>query len=121
VKGDFTYDGGLVALSVVIAVVAATAALWFAVFLDRLSLRLLAGFVMGAAVTGMHYTGMAAVRMTMDMNAPDPAGVEVFSFLFPVFVLAAIAMAVPLCAVLMAPAVSVKAAPAVPEEAVVPV
>ncbi|MEU0533333.1 MHYT domain-containing protein [Amycolatopsis tolypomycina] len=104
VKGDFGYDGGLVALSVVIAVVAATAALWFAVFLDRLALRLLAGFVMGAAVTGMHYTGMAAVRMTMDMNAPDPAGAEVFSFLFPVFVLAAIAMAVPLCAVLLAPA-----------------
>ncbi|MGV9360057.1 MHYT domain-containing protein [Amycolatopsis sp. NPDC003731] len=104
VKGDFGYDGGLVALSVVIAVVAATAALWFAVFLDRLLLRLLAGFVMGAAVTGMHYTGMAAVRMTMDMNAPDPAGAEVFSFLFPVFVLGAIAMAVPLCAVLMAPA-----------------
>jgi len=60
-------------------------------------------------VTGMHYTGMAAVRMTMDPNAPDPAGAEVFSFLFPVFVLAAIAMAVPLCAVLMAPAVSPKA------------
>jgi len=104
VKGDFGYDPGLVALSVVIAVVAATAALWFAVFLDRLPLRLLAGFVMGAAVTGMHYTGMAAVRMNMDANAPDPAGAEVFSFLFPVFVVAAIAMAVPLCAVLMAPA-----------------
>jgi NO-binding membrane sensor protein with MHYT domain len=105
VKGDFTYDGLLVVLSVVIAVVAATAALWFAVFLDRLSLRLIAGFVMAAAVTGMHYTGMAAVRMQMDMAAPDPAGTEVFSFLFPVFVLAAIAMAVPLCAVLIAPAV----------------
>ena len=32
-----------------------------------------------------------------------------FSFLFPVFVLAAIAMAVPLCAVLMAPEVAPKA------------
>ena len=40
----------------------------------------------------------------MVASAPDPAGAEVFSFLFPVFVLAAIAMAVPLCAVLMAPA-----------------
>jgi NO-binding membrane sensor protein with MHYT domain len=83
-------------------------------------LRLLAGFVMGAAVTGMHYTGMAAVRMTMDLNAPDPAGVEVFSFLFPVFVVAAIAMAVPLCAVLMAPPVSAEASP-VSDEAVVTV
>ena len=64
----------------------------------------LGGVITGLAVNVMHYTGMAAVRMTMDMNAPDPAGAEVFSFLFPVFVLGAIAMAVPLCAVLMAPA-----------------
>jgi len=76
VKGDFGYDGVLAGLSGVFAV-AATAALWFAGFLDRLPLRLLAGFVMGAAVTGMHYTDMAAVRMTMDPNAPDPAGAEV--------------------------------------------
>ena len=33
VKGGFTYDTPLVVLSVVIAVVAATAALWFAIFL----------------------------------------------------------------------------------------
>jgi NO-binding membrane sensor protein with MHYT domain len=119
VKGDFAYDGVLVALSVVIAVVAATAALWFTVFLDRLSLRLLAGFVMAAAVTGMHYTGMAAVRMRMDAAAPDPAGTEVFSFLFPVFVLAAIAMAVPLCAVLVAPAVEPAGKAAAPEDVLV--
>jgi NO-binding membrane sensor protein with MHYT domain len=50
----------------------------------------------------MHYTGMAAVRLHLDPAAPDPSGVEVFSFLFPVFVLAALAMAVPICAVLMA-------------------
>jgi NO-binding membrane sensor protein with MHYT domain len=73
---------------------------------------------MGAAVTGMHYTGMAAVRMNMDASAPDPAGVEVFSFLFPVFVLAAIAMAVPLCAVLVAPAVKPAETPAAEAEPV---
>ncbi|WP_410626092.1 MHYT domain-containing protein [Amycolatopsis sp. cmx-8-4] len=109
VKGGFTYDTPLVVLSVVIAVVAATAALWFAIVLNRLVLRVAAGFVMAVAVTGMHYTGMAAVRMQMDMAAPDPVGTEVFSFLFPVFVLAAIAMAVPLCAVLIAPAVGTAA------------
>ena len=117
VKGDFTYNTPLVVLSVVIAVVAATAALWFAIVLDRLVLRLVAGFVMAAAVTGMHYTGMAAVRMQMDMGAPDPTGTEVFSFLFPVFVVAAIAMAVPLTAVLMAPAVEAAPKVAVEEKA----
>ncbi|MFD4191442.1 MHYT domain-containing protein [Amycolatopsis thermoflava] len=104
IKGTIGYQGGLVALSIVIAVVAATAALWFTAALDKLQWRLLAGLVMGAAVTGMHYTGMAAVRVQVDVSAPDPSGAEVFSFLFPVFVLAAIALAVPVCAVLMAQA-----------------
>jgi len=103
VKGSIHYQPGLVVLSIVIAVVAATAALWFTVGLDRLLPRLGAGLIMGAAVTGMHYTGMAAVRVRLDLAAPDPSGSEVFSFLFPVFVLAALAMAVPICAVLMAP------------------
>ncbi|MBK1788462.1 MHYT domain-containing protein [Prauserella cavernicola] len=102
VKGAIGYNAGLVTLSILIAVVAATAALWFTVITKKLAHRLLAGLVMGLAVTGMHYTGMAAVRVDLDPAAPDPAGVEVFSFLFPVFVIAAIAMAVPICAVLMA-------------------
>src|SRR5262249_36639396 len=96
VKGKIGYDLGLVPLSIVIAVVAATAALWFTVAVDRVGLRVLAGIVMGVAVTGMHYTGMAAVRVAIDPNAPDPPGVEVFTFLFPVFVLAAIALVIPI-------------------------
>jgi NO-binding membrane sensor protein with MHYT domain len=104
IKGSIGYDTGLVILSIVIAVVAATAALLFTVIVDRLALRVVAGLIMGVAVTGMHYTGMAAVRVTMNPNAPDPAGAEVFSFLFPVFVLAAAALTIPISAVLMAPA-----------------
>jgi NO-binding membrane sensor protein with MHYT domain len=102
VKGTIGYNFGLVVLSIVIAIVAATAALWFTVATDRLSLRVAAGLIMGVAVTGMHYTGMAAVQVHLDAAAPDPSGVEVFSFLFPVFVLAAIALAAPISAVLMA-------------------
>jgi NO-binding membrane sensor protein with MHYT domain len=102
VKGSIGYDSLLVALSVVIAVVAATAALLFTSVVNRLGMRLLAALVMGVAVTGMHYTGMAAIRVRLDHAAPDPAGVEVFSFLFPVFVIAVVALAVPITAVLTA-------------------
>lgn len=102
IKGSIGYNGRLVLLSIVIAVVAATAALYFTVAVDKLLHRLAAGIVAGVAVTGMHYTGMAAMRVRPDLSAPDPAGVEVFSFLFPVFLLAAIALAVAVCAVLMA-------------------
>lgn len=102
VKGTITYDPFLVVLSVLVAVGAATAALWFTVLADHTRQRLLAGAVMGVASTGMHFIGMAAVNVELDPNAPDPAGVEVFSFLFPVFILAAVALAVPIVAVLTA-------------------
>lgn len=100
VKGTTSYDAGLVVLSVLIAVLAATAALWCAVAVDRLPVRVLAGAVLGVASTGMHYTGMSAVSVRLDPAAPDPAGVEVFSFLFPVFVLAVAALALPIVAIL---------------------
>jgi NO-binding membrane sensor protein with MHYT domain len=101
-KGTITYDAGLVALSVVIAVLAATVALWFTVAIERLWLQVLAGMVMGVAVVGMHYTGMAAVRAHLDPTAPAPAGVEVFTFLLPIFVVAAVVLAATITAVLMA-------------------
>ncbi|MEU7339353.1 MULTISPECIES: MHYT domain-containing protein [unclassified Streptomyces] len=61
--GSLHYDVGTVTLSVVIAVVAATAALWAAVSVHGLWASLGASLVMGIAVTGMHYTGMAAVTV----------------------------------------------------------
>jgi len=102
IKGHLTYDMQLVGLSVLIAVVAATAALWFTTAIDKSAYRMVAGVVMGIAVTGMHYTGMAAIHAHLDPAAPDPAGVEVFTFLFPVFVLGATALAIAIYAALMA-------------------
>lgn len=101
-KGTITYDSNLVALSVGIAVLAATVALWFTVAVERLWLQILAGMVMGVAVVGMHYTGMAAVRAHLDPTAPAPVGVEVFTFLLPIFVVAAVVLAGAITAVLMA-------------------
>lgn len=60
-NGYIHYDTPIVALSVVIAIVAATAALWAAVSIRGFLTSLGASLVMGVAVSGMHYTGMAAV------------------------------------------------------------
>ncbi len=60
-----TYDPTLVALSVVIAVVAALAALWIAFRVRSRNHVLAASVVMAAAVCGMHYTGMAATRVAV--------------------------------------------------------
>jgi NO-binding membrane sensor protein with MHYT domain len=53
----------VVAASVVIAIVAATAALWAALRLRGLLSTLGAALIMGVAVSGMHYTGMAAMSI----------------------------------------------------------
>ncbi|KOG17724.1 MHYT domain-containing protein [Streptomyces viridochromogenes] len=61
--GSIRYDALTVGLSVVIAIVAATAALWAAVTVRGFLTSLGASLVMGIAVSGMHYTGMAAVSV----------------------------------------------------------
>jgi NO-binding membrane sensor protein with MHYT domain len=62
-NGTIRYDATAVALSVVIAIVAATAALWAAVTIRGFMTSLGASLIMGVAVTGMHYTGMSAVSV----------------------------------------------------------
>jgi NO-binding membrane sensor protein with MHYT domain len=61
VAASVQYRPGVVVLSVLIAVTAATVALWFAANLDSAAAMLGAAVVMGVAVCGMHYTGMAAM------------------------------------------------------------
>jgi NO-binding membrane sensor protein with MHYT domain len=62
VQASLSYNVALVAASVVIAVIAGTAALWMALRLDSVWSTFIASLVAGVAVNGMHYTGMAAVR-----------------------------------------------------------
>jgi NO-binding membrane sensor protein with MHYT domain len=61
--GRMTYNPTLFVLSVVIAVVACTVALWMGSNLSRLRSTLVAAAIAGVAVSGMHYTGMAALHM----------------------------------------------------------
>jgi NO-binding membrane sensor protein with MHYT domain len=61
--GTMSYRLPLVALSVVIAIVAGTVALWIGTWIKGLAATIGATVVMGIAVTGMHYTGMAALQV----------------------------------------------------------
>ncbi|MFI8823590.1 MHYT domain-containing protein [Streptomyces sp. NPDC053431] len=84
--GQVRYDPALVALSVVIAVVAATAALWAALNIHAPAAVALASLVMGAAVSSMHYTGMFAVRVEVAPSAAELPGATVMQFIFPLAV-----------------------------------
>lgn len=64
VSGDrLSYNPVLVAISLAIAVTAGVAALWAALTLDTMWSAIVAALIMGVAVSGMHYTGMAALRV----------------------------------------------------------
>ena len=65
------YDRLFVALSVVIAIGASTAALWLAFQTTDLWQRLIAALVMGLAISGMHYTGMQAAIFTAHGSIHD--------------------------------------------------
>lgn len=58
--GYLDWNGAMVVAAVLIGVAAATAALWLAFHVRRTLHRVVAAFVMAAAVCAMHYTGMAA-------------------------------------------------------------
>ncbi|MER5180705.1 MHYT domain-containing protein [Streptomyces sp. NPDC002896] len=64
--GELQYNTLMVAVSVVIAMAAATASLWAAGQVRGFRWSLGASLVMGLAVSGMHYTGMAALRVQLD-------------------------------------------------------
>lgn len=69
--GEMHYDNLLVGVSLGIAVVAATAALWLAVNLSGAWQMLGSAVVMAIAVCGMHYTGMAAMVMVPPEGGMD--------------------------------------------------
>ena len=80
-----SYSVPIVGLSIAIAIAAATAALWLAFRTKRAWQRAGSAALMGAAISGMHYTGMAAARFQMDshvtisdcLQALQPGGIAV--------------------------------------------
>ncbi|MET7986920.1 MULTISPECIES: MHYT domain-containing protein [unclassified Streptomyces] len=83
-NGELRYNVFTVALSLIVALVAATAALWAAVSVKGFVRTLGASLVMGLAVTGMHYTGMAAVSVHLHNTIGSAvAGQEGSSLLLP--------------------------------------
>jgi NO-binding membrane sensor protein with MHYT domain len=72
VGGEIEYDASLVAASAVIAVVAATTALWCTVSVRGWLPVTGASVIMAVAICGMHYTGMAAMRVHLDAVVTGP-------------------------------------------------
>jgi NO-binding membrane sensor protein with MHYT domain len=85
-NGQLEYNTVTVAISVVIAVVATTAALWAAGQVRGFMWSVGASLIMGLAVTGMHYTGMAALSVQVHHSSAPVAGESPASLLAPMMI-----------------------------------
>ncbi|MFE0803757.1 MHYT domain-containing protein [Streptomyces sp. NPDC058812] len=84
--GQLTYNTFTVAVSVVIAMAAATAALWAAGQVRGFLWSVGASLVMGLAVTGMHYTGMAALEVHLHGTTDPSTGGSAAELLAPMLI-----------------------------------
>jgi NO-binding membrane sensor protein with MHYT domain len=80
------YNVPLFILSVLIAIVAGTAALWAGTRVRSTTATLGAALIMGVAVSGMHYTGMAAMHLSAGSMSAMGGGSTGMSFLVPLLV-----------------------------------
>ena len=107
---SMSYNLPLLVLSVVIAIVAGTAALWAGTRVSRMRATVGAALIMGVAVSGMHYTGMAALQIHRapmpPMAAPGAAtvsGATAAVFLIPLLLVISIATFAVTLTISMAP------------------
>ena len=106
--GALGYDPVLFIVSIGIAIVAATAILWSAVRLRRIWATVAVSLLLGIAVSAVHYTAMAAVRISpagavTGMVIGAGGGATAASYVLPVVLGASIAAFLALAAVALAP------------------
>lgn len=71
-SADMHYDQSLVAVSVIVAIVVSVLGLWILVAIEtgviakNLTTKIITASMMGAAVSSMHYIGMAAMNLTLN-------------------------------------------------------
>jgi NO-binding membrane sensor protein with MHYT domain len=80
-----SYNPLLFVVSVAIAVVAGTAALWIGTWVSTWTATIGASLIFGVAVSGMHYTGMAAMHLYASSAMPL-GGSSASSFLSPLII-----------------------------------
>ena len=90
VSGHLHYKPTLVVASGVIAVVAATVALWFTQWVKGWAPITGAGVVMAIAVCGMHYCGMAAMSVELKpIGDTSPEGIRPLLMIVPITIVTA--------------------------------
>ena len=99
---ELTHQIGYILAAVVIAVVAATAALWLAWRLKRTVWMWLGAVVMALAVNLMHYTGMLGIEVG-DRTTEPLEGTRAIDLVFPIVTLTAVVLIILVFMVIIIP------------------
>lgn len=86
ISDKMTYNVPLVGLSILIAIIAGTAALWAGEHVNTMPATIGASLIAGIAVTGMHYAGMWALQIRSASMASTMSGSTAITFVVPVIV-----------------------------------
>jgi NO-binding membrane sensor protein with MHYT domain len=97
------YNTRVVLLSALIAVVAATFSLWAALRLRGLRSTVAASVVMGAGISGMHYTAMTAMRFVAAPQMSMPGGATAGEFVLPLILTVSVLTLVLIATVALSP------------------
>ncbi|MFC0446610.1 MHYT domain-containing protein [Rhodococcus jostii] len=103
IQGSVGFDPLFTAAAAVIGLLVGAGIMWSISALESRTLRLIASVVVAVGLVAMHYTGVFGLSVTVDPTMARPDGLEVFSILFPVFVLGMLVVTIPITALLMAP------------------
>ncbi|MFF7939910.1 MHYT domain-containing protein [Nocardia gamkensis] len=103
IQGSVGVTTWLAAVSAVIGVITATATLWLFQTMSFPLARAATVLLFGVGVSATYYTALAALHFDVDRTVKVPGGVELFDFVFPMFVIGLLALTVPISAVLIAP------------------
>jgi NO-binding membrane sensor protein with MHYT domain len=87
-QADIKWDWTIINISVAIAVVASIVALWLAVNVKQMWQIAVSALVMGVAVCGMHYTGMAAAEFVANPSLPAVSNMETTTFMLSTIITA---------------------------------
>jgi NO-binding membrane sensor protein with MHYT domain len=109
-NGEIHYAGSRVVLSVTIAVVAATVALWLTLVVRKPAIIFVSALVMGIAVNGMHFTGMSAMSVTEEERFGAIEGASAQQLLVPIGVTVVFAVLGMVYALMAAPSEEDRAA-----------
>lgn len=103
VQGSVDIAPALAAVAAVVAVLVCTGTLWAFQALRGRPARAATTLLFGLGIAGVYYLGLSALEFEVDPTAVAPEGLELFDFVFPMFVVGLLSLTIPISAVLIAP------------------